>query len=615
MKDSQNNFYRNKFKEAKGNSKDVYKVVNHLLNKGQEKILPESNDDYLLANKFANFFSNKVSDIVNGIGEKPQQEFINCYENMEIQSNASAHSLSIFPPVSKQYILELITKTNHKFSSVDNIPSLLLQSIQNASLDTIHDIVNTSLNTGDFPEMLKNSHVTPVVKDSKQGINSYQNYRPISNLSFMSKLIEKSVLGNLQSHLNEENLNYIHQSAFKSQHSCETALVKIYDDLLHDLGRNRYAIMLFLDFSSAFDTVRHSILLEKLEKQFHITGTALKWFKSFLENRTYQVKIRNCFSQQMSMKYGVPQGSVLGPVLFSLYSQPIHNICTRHGLRIHMFADDVQIYTVSENPEQELSKIKKCLTDITAWAKVNFLKLNENKSKFLVISHNSASLDRFLKLDMNTKFESMVKNLGFTIDRNLSLNAQINRVCFKSFNLLRNLWKISSKLNSVELKTRLVKTCLIPHLDYCNSMYSSLPQKQIRKLQRVMNAAVRFVFNLRRYERVSISAYMKRIHFLPVNCRIDFKVCMFVFKCLVGLAPDYMISLVTPKSSLESLRVHSDKNLLQMPHLENENYRNRRFSVYAPKVWNSLPIEIRNSNSLSEFQTKLKTYLFSRAYP
>ena len=328
----------------------------------------------------------------------------------------------------------------------------------------------------------------------------------------------------------------------------------------------------------------------------------------------YQVKIRSCFSEKTNMKYGVPQGSVLGPSLFSLYSQPLHNICEHHGLRIHMFADDVQIYSLCEDPKLEMIKFRKCLADITEWANKNTLKLNNSKSKSLIIAHKNSSIENFLLTDTNTKFEMSVKNLGFIIDRNLNFNSQINQVCRKSFGLLRNLWKISSKLNSVELKTRIIKSCLITHLDYCNALYASLPQVQIRKLQRIMNASVRFIFNLKRFERVSISHYMKQLHFLPVAYRIDFKLCLLVFKCLIGEAPAYLSNLVKPKNSLESLRIYRDQNLLDVPRPSSENYKNRRFSIQAPKVWNFLPIEIRKVKSLNEFQKKLKTYFFSQAY-
>ena len=279
-----------------------------------------------------------------------------------------------------------------------------------------------------------------------------------------------------------------------------------------------------------------------------------------------------------------------------------------------MFADDVQIYSISESPEKELSKFRICLENITKWATTNYLKLNEDKSKFMIVSNSSATTDILQFNDVDSKLEKVVKNLGFPIDRTLNFNAQINQVCRKGFNLLRNLWKISSKLNNIDLKTRLITSCLFPHIDYCNSLYACLPNKYIHKLQRLMNAAVRFIFNFRRFERISISEHLKKLHFLPVKYRVDFKVCSLVYKIMIGAAPEYLANLIRPKTSLPSLRVYNDQFLLEVPKPEKENYKNRCFSLYAPKLWNSLPKEIRSACSLLEFQSKLKTHYFSIAY-
>ena len=236
-----------------------------------------------------------------------------------------------------------------------------------------------------------------------------------------------------------------------------------------------------------------------------------------------------------------------------------------------------------------------CLENITKWATTNYLKLNEDKSKFMIVSNSSATTDILQFNDVDFKLEKVVKNLGFLIDRTLNFNAQINQVCRKGFNLLRNLWKISSKLNNIDLKTRLITSCLFPHIDYCNSLYACLPNKYIHKLQRLMNAAVRFIFNFRRFERISISEHLKKLHFLPVKYRVDFKVCSLVYKIMIGAAPEYLANLIRPKTSLPSLRVYNDQFLLEVPKPEKENYKNRCFSLYAPKLWNSLPKEIRSA--------------------
>ena len=607
----QREFYKNKFCTARGNTKATYQVINHLLYKNQVKALPDIDDKQILANKFAKFFNEKISNLVKEI-ENSQTS------NMLVTEvcNPECLSLSKFTPVDSLYLQELINKTNNKFSSVDNIPPVLLDGIQKTLLNKILNIVNLSLTEGIFPEPLKTGHITPVIKNAKGDINSLFNYRPIFDLSFVSKLIEKCVLHQLQNHMEVNKLTFKLQSAFKKMHSCETALLKIYNDILTELGPNQHSMMLFLDFSSAFDTVNHKILLKKLEHQFNIKGSALNWFKSYLENRKFKVKVNNHFSDCMDIGHGVPQGSVLGPALFSNYTQELHLITDSYGLNVHMFADDIQIYCTvdGENLEKKKADLINCLNDIVKWSKSNYLKLNEDKTKFLVVSKKMPPILQSMIANSSFNMEKVVKNLGFIVDRSLNFSAQINQVCRKGFNLLRNLWRISAKLHDVQLKIQIVTSCLLPHIDYCNSLYACLPQKQIKKLQRLMNSSIRFIFSLRRFDQVSISSYARKCHFLPVQYRVNFKICMVTYKCLNNLAPDYLQDLISRKQSLESLRINSDKFLLYAPRLDVAEYKNRRFETYAPRVWNSLPHDIRSSNSLAIFQNKLKTFYFSQAY-
>ena len=207
--------------------------------------------------------------------------------------------------------------------------------------------------------------------------------------------------------------------------------------------------------------------------------------------------------------------------------------------------------------------------------------------------------------------DPFAKSLGVLIDTNLTFNNQITEISRKGFGMLRQLWRISSKLNTVTLKIQMVHSCILSQIDYCNSLYLGLPQKQIKKLQRLLNAAIRFVFNLRS-RKFSITPYLKKAHILPVKLRLRFKTCTIVYKCLNGYAPSYLSDLVVKKQSLQSLRVFEDATLLHVPRLDKQNYRNKRFEIMAPREWNMIPQDIRQSETLDIFKRKLKTFLFDQ---
>jgi hypothetical protein len=353
-------------------------------------------------------------------------------------------------------------------------------------------------------------------------------------------------------------------------------------------------------------------MLFKLKNEYGVHGTAINWFRSYLKNRCFRVKIDDCLSKGDSLKFGVPQGSILGPVLFTLYTQEVEKIIESHGLRFHMFADDIQIYHRYSGSKSQLSTIKACLHDVKYWAKINNLKLNDKKTKFINVALKSFKHDlRDIQLFNETiPMELQAKSLGFIFDNRLSFQDQITRVRKVGYQMLGNLWRVSSTLN-VPLKTQLVHACILTHIDYCNSLYYGLPNYQISRLQLLMNAAVRFIHNIRNTN-TSITPFLKRSHLLPVHLRIRYKICVTVFKCLNDAAPAYLKDLITNKISLQSLRVHEDKTLLHQPSFESPLLRNRRFSIAGPKLWNELPKKLREITYITEFKSKLKTYLFEQ---
>ncbi len=225
-------------------------------------------------------------------------------------------------------------------SLLDPIPTSLFKSCFDALCPAVLSIINDSLQTGVVPAALKIAAVTPVPKKENVALDDFNNFRPISNLPFLAKLLERIVASHLCNHLTVNNLFEPLQSGFRKFHSTETALVKVTNDLLMASDSGATSVLILLDLRAAFDTVDHSLLLTHLEIMFGVSGTALKWLRSYFTDRSQFVSMGGYRSDISSVSTGVPQGSVLGPLLFNIYLSPLGHLLRSLGLHYHLYADD-----------------------------------------------------------------------------------------------------------------------------------------------------------------------------------------------------------------------------------------------------------------------------------
>ena len=231
--------------------------------------------------------------------------------------------------------------------------------------------------------------VFPLLK--KPGLDViFKNFRPVSNLSFVSKLIERTVFNQIHGHLVCNNLYPAAQSAYRRNHSTETALLKVMNDILLNMNKQHVTILVLLDLSAAFDTVDHSILLNRLSSKLGLNGTALAWFRSYLSGRSQRVSVRGAVSDKFDLHYGVPQGSCLGPLLFTVYASALFDVVEKHLPTVHCYADDSQLY-ISFSPKAHsgqvdaVASIEHCIRDIRQWMSQDKLLMNDAKTEVLLI--------------------------------------------------------------------------------------------------------------------------------------------------------------------------------------------------------------------------------------
>ncbi len=363
--------------------------------------------------------------------------------------------------------------------------------------------VMNSLSLGHVPKPFKLAVIKPLIKKPKLDPCELANCRPISNLPFMSIFFENVVSAQLCSFLQTNDIYEEFQSGFRPRHSTETALVKITNDLLLASDQGCISLLVLLDLSAAFDTIDHDILIDRLQNYTGIQGQALRWFRSYLSDRCHFVYLNGESSQLSPVKYGVPQGSVLGPRLFSIYMLPLGNIIRKYVISFHCYADDTQLY-ISTIPDKtsKLSKLTECVKNIKDWMTNNFLLLNSDKTEILLIGPKNSTqnlLDYNLQLDGCTVTSSTVKNLCVILDSNLSLENNISHVTKTAFFHRRNIAKIWNML-SVSDAEKLVHAFMTSRLDYCNALLGGCPASSMNKQQIVQNAVVRVLTRSRKYD-------------------------------------------------------------------------------------------------------------------
>lgn len=476
--------------------------------------------------------------------------------------------------------------------------------------------MNGSLLTGIFPTSYKVSSITPLIKKPGIDANSLNNYRPISNLKFISKVVERAASAQLQDYMFENELYGRRQSAYRKHFSTETALVRVQNDILRAVDQHADVVLVLLDLSAAFDTVDHKILLQRLRDRYGITGDALAWCTSYLTGRKQSVVIGDKVSATHVMDCSVPQGSVAGPFMFTVYAAPLEDVIRSYGVEVMIYADDTQLYLVldptSDNP---LKRLEDCIRGVKAWTTENKLLLNDSKTEVLHLSsrfvRNPTHLSTIGVGDAEVDIASEVRNLGALMDQHMTLKSHVNKVCRAACLAISKIGRIRRYIDRSTAE-RLIHAFVTSRLDANNSLLYGLPKSEISKLQRVQNSAVRLALGICGKHRSGISDLRRdELHWLPVQDRIVFKILMITYKSLNGLAPPYLKELLTSYQPSRTLR-SSTQALLEIPRtVSTITYGERAFSVSAPKLWNALPQQIRSAKSLATFKKLLKTHLFN----
>ena len=316
----------------------------------------------------------------------------------------------------------------------------------------------------------------------------------------------------LNSHIDSSQTSNDYQSAYRKFHSTETALLKIHTDILSSMDDGRVTAYPLLDLSAAFDTIDHTILLRRLGNWFRVSGKALDWFESYLTGRSQRIKLDHCLSSRSDLSFAVPQGSVLVPPLFTLYITPLSSLVSGHAISHHLYAVGSQLYVsfLSGDSAATLNGLQLCLASVQSWMSTNKLKLNPDKTEFL-LNGNERQRSKYLSvfpielLGVETYPAKSARNLGVIFDKNFNFRSHVSAICSSCIYHIRDLRRIRRHFDLDSAKL-LVNSLVSSRFDYCNSLLSGIAETDLTKLQRVLNRLARVVTVTTIYSQCSTAA-------------------------------------------------------------------------------------------------------------
>lgn len=553
------------------------------------------------ADEFANFFITSLPHNVDADDNFIAQTYCNK------QFHATCFN---FRPVSKESIEEIMSNLKSGSPGCDGINLKMLAYITPHLSDYITFIINKSLSTGMFPSRWKLAHVVPIPKLSNP--SQLNDFRPISILPLLSKILEKIVAKQLTTYVNEYSILPSTQSGFRSDHSTTTALLHVTDDIIKSWDDNKATCLILLDYSKAFDTIDHGTLLKKL-KFFGLGDSAINFFNSYLSGRQQRVCYNGNKSMVSQVFRGVPQGSVLGPLLFSIYTADFSTFLL--NLNCHQFADDTQVYRSfsPDNYSVEANLINSDLEIISRVSCAHHLVLNVNKTQLMIFGKgkNSIIANPDFKIVINGNVLVPVdtcKNLGLTFDSDLRFSSHISSLIRKTFGKLKLLY-MHKDIFDTKTKLRLCDSLILSHINYSDIVfYPALIQRDRDSLQRLQNACLRFSFNVRKFDHITPS--LEQSGWLTIGERFELHMSCLVFKMNVNRVPLYLFNKLKKQSDIHDISTRS-RGLYSVPKHNFEFYK-RSFSYSAVNVYNRLPTDVKTAPNINVFRRKSREFLMNR---
>ena len=586
-------YWSKKFTDAKNSVKQTWANINCLLNQSKDKSnFPDSfiqnnieiTNDRDIADSFNKYFVNVGPNLAKTIPACPNHEL-----NLD---GDYAHSFSI-TPTDPLEILNVIEKLKPKTSTgYDEISTKCVKETCLPIAEPLSHIMNLSFSQGKFPSDMKLAQIVPVFKsENKQYFN---NYRPISLLPAFSKIAEKLMYNRLYKYLSIHNIISNSQYGFRKNISTDLAILELQNRVIENLSNGKTCIGVFLDLSKAFDTLDHNILLKKLAF-YGVRGVAFEWFRSYLENRLQFTKYKSASSQRLEITCGIPQGSILGPLLFTLYINDLPKIC--NSCSPILFADDTNLLFSGRDLPTLINEINSQLNLLSQWFILNKLSLNVSKTKFILFTsqHNTPIPNRDLIINGEV-IESVdsIKFLGVIIDKNFKWKEHISHKCNTIAKTLSVFTRIRHFIPTEILKV-LYHSLITPHLTYGIVAWGMMDTKESKRLSILQKRAIRLMANCK--YNAHTGPLFKLHNLYTIDDIFKIQCGKLLVNRLKSKLPQYLINLLPISDSTHSYNTRTP--YIIRPHIINSSYRKQHLSYKLYNLYNELPDSLKNKISCS----------------